>query len=73
MGLLPEIEDGKIKELEKNSRPYTPPKKTYSPEWNTFEIGRDKRRTDAPTMQDMHECVPNEENECKTCHRDMLI
>lgn len=74
MGLLPEINgDGSIEE-KKEPNLYTPPVKKYSPTWPA-EDKPDKRYTaaGAPTMDNLHECVPDNDCLCITCGRFMPI
>lgn len=74
MSLLPEIEDGQIIEQPAPAKPYTPPKRKYGLDLNEdFKADTRYKKLDKPVMADMHECVPNEENECVTCRRDMLV
>jgi hypothetical protein len=75
MPFLPDI-DGEGHLIEKNPVPklYTPPAKAKSVSFEADGMQRDKtHRKDAPTMENMHECVPNEAMQCVTCSRDMII
>lgn len=80
MSLLPDVnEDGTLGEEKKIPTVYQPKEQHIAPRWmGTDAFKNDKHGTkqkvvDAPTMNDMHECVPDEDGHCKTCLRVMMI
>lgn len=75
MSFFPEIENGELKE-DPIPKVYTPKQRHVGVNPDTELVRKDKFGThfkDAPTMAAIHECVPNEESECLTCGRFMLI
>lgn len=75
MNLLPDIDsEGQL--IDRNPVPklYTAPMKVRPIAFEADGMQRDKtHRKDAPTMENMHECVPNNNMQCTTCNRDMLV
>lgn len=78
MSFLPDIdEEGKLKDTPAVSQLYTPPGSGRRIERSDIDgFHKDTAGThlkDAPTMNNIHECVPNEHHECITCRREMLV
>lgn len=77
MTFLPDIdEEGNLKEPEKVPKLYTPPttgRTTWDSNTQLHKDTAGTRRKDAPTMDDMHECIPDEEAQCIMCRRDMIV
>lgn len=73
MSLLPEIEDGQLQE-DSTPQLYTPPRQAQRIDFQADGWKKDKKvQRDAPKMEDIHECEPNEYMRCIRCGRKMLI
>lgn len=77
MGLLPDInEDGTLAE-DTTPKLYQPKEMHVEFFHKDRELVRNDRKgtkfKDAPTMADMHECVPDDNYECFTCGREMIV
>lgn len=74
MTWFPDIEEGKLMEETKAPDLYTPPKRVHAIDFEVDGMMPDKKKVKVlPTMDDIHECIPNGEMECVTCARIMLV
>lgn len=76
MGLLPDInEEGEVVDSNPVPKLYTP-RELHPMRREGWEIRHDTHgthRKDAPTMSNIHECVPDESGQCITCKREMIV
>lgn len=77
MSFLPDInEDGSLQDAEVIPQLYVPKQRRFGLQLDSEVIRKDTKGThfkDAPTMENMHECVPTEEHNCVTCGRELLV
>lgn len=75
MSFLPEINDGQIQE-DRTPRVFTPKVRARPPAFEADGLRPDPKKYTVlgkPTMANLHECVPNDDSECVTCGRIMLV